>query len=290
VNFSVRIVDRICREHPPGSATPAPACRSRAFTLIELLVVIAIIAILAGLLLPVLSHAKAQARVSQCINNEKQISIAHFLYVDDHNDQIAGNGAATPQSLKGETLWAVGATHLDLSVYTNTDCIINPTYASFANYIRSQKTYKCPADRTLLDINGHGYPRLRSYSMNGYFGRSGGEWFDTTNYLYFRKTADLASVGPSELFLFADMNPASICHSAFIVHLGSLSAGGLFYHFPSTEHDQMGIINYADGHVAAHRWTDYDTMHTTNLADHLSNQLPNNRDLQWLKDHATVGK
>ena len=57
------------------------------FSLIELLIVVAIIAILAGLLMPVLSSSRGNARKISCVGNLKQIGITYINYCDDNAEQ-----------------------------------------------------------------------------------------------------------------------------------------------------------------------------------------------------------
>lgn len=65
--------------------TPNPC---RAFTLLELLVVVAIVAVLAALLLPVLSGARTRAQRTFCLNNLKQINVAVILYAGDNHESL----------------------------------------------------------------------------------------------------------------------------------------------------------------------------------------------------------
>src|ERR1022692_2678082 len=92
-------------------------CRRRrfggAFTLVELLVVITIIAILASLLLPGLSKAKAQAQSIECLGNLKQLQTAWQMYIGESDNVAPLNtyGDVPSSGLRG--CWVLGNAKTD---------------------------------------------------------------------------------------------------------------------------------------------------------------------------------
>ncbi|HWW03392.1 MAG TPA: prepilin-type N-terminal cleavage/methylation domain-containing protein [Candidatus Acidoferrum sp.] len=263
-----------------------------AFTLIELLVVIAILAILAALLLPSLAKAKAQAWRANCISNQRQMVVAWTMYPGDNHETLVLNGGETMFSPVAH-LWVYGGNHGDPQTLTNSQYLVNPSYALFAPYLQAFQIYKCAADRSLWPVGGKKVPELRSYSMNCYVGTpaSNVETPITLNgaFRVYLKSSDIASDLPAQRFVFIDVNPASICTPAFGVDM----VADVFVHYPSTLHGGSGILAFADGHVESRKWLDprtrRDLSGTASYIPH-NEPAPNNKDLTWIRARTTSKK
>ncbi len=133
--------------------------RSNAFTLIELLVVIAIIAILMGILVPVLSRIREQGKRTVCLNNDKQLLLAWIMYADANDDKIVNGNTATGGFNKDGTCWVYwpgpGATEAER--------IDGIKRGLLFTYCPDFKLYKCPTG-----IRGEVVTYAIVDPMNGY--------------------------------------------------------------------------------------------------------------------------
>jgi len=264
-------------------------CRDRAgFTLLELLVVIAIISLLAALLLPALAQAKAKARQIQCTSGLRQLSIAAALYAVDNVDQIVANGSGNPDLPGHPRTWVGGDQHGVFGPYTNAQYLVNDRYAAFAPYVAVAKIYKCPEDRGLLQVEETiQVPQIRTYALNAFMGWKSDPAELTPGYRVYQRFSDLSTTSPSDLFLFQETHPSSVCLPAFVTRMPGDEIDG-YYHYPSSLHRRGAVMSFADGHVTRHVWQDERTLKPINRGTlgHWD-EAPGNVDVQWLQAHAT---
>ena len=269
----------------------------RGFTLIELLVVIAIIAILAALLLPVLSKGKLKAQGVMCMNSHRQLCLAWRMYSEDNHDRLlfASEDRDHPETYAYS--WITGELNPSAPTQADWDPDLTIKKSPMWPYCGNNLgIWKCPADRSYVNVGGELKPRVRSMSMNLYLGAWGGtdgHWGALFSaYKFYMKQSELSNPGPSRIWVFLDMREDSIDMGNFATRMTGWPDQPSLYGFvdlPGFYHHLAGGFSFADGHSEIHRWRDSRTMPPLvangSVMDSFSS--PDNQDVAWLQERST---